>query len=117
MTRIEPGPIRVRFASSASSASFASLLESQTHSNWRVDLRSLLAELLRLGRHAGLRCRIIPNVLRDLHRAELWPAHRAEMCDLGAVGRQRLVMVCASGDGVERQVELIDPTELEARLA
>src|ERR1043165_7749536 len=92
-------------------------LESQTNSNWRVDLRPLLLELFGLSGHARLRRGIVPDVLGDLHRAELWAAHRAEVRDLGAVGRKRLVMVRARGDRIERQVELIDPSELEARFA
>src|SRR5690348_4343287 len=48
----------------------------------------------------------VANLLRDLHAAELRPAHRAEVRDLGAVGRQRLIMKRARRDGIERQVEL-----------
>ena len=39
------------------------------------------------------------------------------MRDLGAFGRQRLVVVGPRRDRIERQVELILPAELEARLA
>src|SRR5262245_59136808 len=56
------------------------------------------------------------ELLRQLHRAELRAAHRAEMRYLGAVGGQRLVVEGARGDGIEREVELILPAELEARL-
>ena len=38
------------------------------------------------------------------------------MRDLGAVGRQRLVVIRARRDGIHRQVELILPPEFEARL-
>ena len=36
------------------------------------------------------------------------------MRDLGAVGGERLVMVGEGGDGVEGEVELVAPAELEA---
>ena len=58
-------------------------------------------ELRRLVGHSLLHVlppRLIPHVLRDLHRAELGAAHRAEVRHLGAVGRQRLVVVGARGD-------------------
>jgi hypothetical protein len=60
------------------------------------------------------RRRIIPHVLRDLHRAELRPAHRAEMRDLVGVLRQRFVVVAARGFGIEAEVELVLPAEVEA---
>src|SRR6185436_3383226 len=69
-----------------------------------------------LGRHALLGG-VLADFLRDLHRAELRPAHRAEVGELGAVGRQRLVVELARGLGIEREVELVLPAELEARLA
>ena len=59
---------------------------------------------------------IVAHLLRQLHRAELRSAHRAEVRHLGAVGRQRRVVVRARGDRIERQVELILPAELEPRL-
>src|SRR5690606_20085139 len=55
-----------------------------------------------------------PHVLADLHRAELRAAHGAEVSLLGRGGGQRLVVVGAGGVGVERQVELVLPAELEA---
>src|SRR5690606_39391896 len=42
-----------------------------------VDLATRLAELPRLFCHSELRC--LPDVLRDLHRAELRSTHRAEV--------------------------------------
>jgi regulator of sigma E protease len=56
------------------------------------------------------------HLLRQLHAAELRSAHRAEVRDLGAVGWQRFVVIRARGHGIHRQVELIFPAELEARL-
>ena len=46
--------------------------------------------------------RVVPDVLRDAHRAELRAAHRAEVRCLGGFGRQRLVVVFPCGVGVER---------------
>src|SRR6202035_1612165 len=60
--------------------------------------------------------RVVADVLRDAHAAELGPAHRAEMRDLGTRGRERLVVHRASGLGIEAQVELIFPAEVEACL-
>src|SRR6185503_16010526 len=82
------------------------------------ELRTLLLEPLGEGRAlreaqlGGIRA----HFLRDLHRAELRPAHRAEVRALRALGRQRLVVERARRVGVERQLELILPAELEARL-
>jgi hypothetical protein len=59
----------------------------------------------------------LAHFLGDLHRAEARPAHRAEVGDLGAVLRQRRVVVLARGLRIERKVELVLPAELEARLA
>ena len=47
----------------------------------------------------------------NVHRAELRPAHRAEVRDLGAVGREGRVVELPSGLRVERQVELVGPAE------
>src|SRR5215212_10964984 len=60
--------------------------------------------------------RVLPHLLRDLHRAEVRAAHRAEVRELGALLRERLVVVLARDLGVEGEVELILPAELEARL-
>jgi len=57
----------------------------------------------------------VADFLSDLHRAELGAAHRAEVGGLGAFGGQRLVVVVLRRVGVERQVELVAPAELEAR--
>src|SRR5215813_8822524 len=85
-----------------------------------VQLPALLAEgggLLAHARRHGLlgrdavRLRVIAHVLGDLHRAEVWAAHRAEVRALRGRRRQRLVVELARGLGVERQVELIVPPE------
>ncbi len=59
---------------------------------------------------------VLAHVLRDLHRAEVRAAHRAEVGELGPLGRQGLVVELAGGLGIEREVELVLPAELEARL-
>src|SRR5580692_4820984 len=82
-----------------------------------VERPALVQELARLLRHAGHRLGFLAKILGDLHRAEFRAAHRAEMRDLVAVLRQRLVVELARGVGIERQVELILPAEVEARLA
>src|SRR5215470_7027469 len=60
--------------------------------------------------------RIVAHVLRDAHRTEMRSAHRAEMRCLGCFRRQRLVVELTRGGGIERQLELVFPAELEARL-
>src|SRR5262245_25405753 len=73
-----------------------------------LELGGLVAKALGqrhgLGGHA-LPGRVVADLLRDLHRAELRPAHRAEVRELGPVGRQRLVVELACGLGIEREVE------------
>src|SRR5205814_544688 len=59
---------------------------------------------------------VLPDLLRDLHRAELGTAHRAEVRDLGALGRQGLVVELAGRLRIEREVELVLPAKLEACL-
>src|SRR4029453_397382 len=82
------------------------------------ELLGLLAEPLhdrsRLLRDAVLGG-VVADVLRDLHRAEVRPAHRAEVGQLRALGGQGLVVELARRLRVEREVELILPPELEAR--
>src|ERR1044071_4613012 len=70
--------------------------------------RGLLVELVFRG--------VVPDLLRDLHGAEVRAAHRAEVRELGALLRERLVVVLARDLGVEGEVELILPAELEAGL-
>src|SRR5262249_4093045 len=59
---------------------------------------------------------VVPHVLGDLHGAEVRAAHRAEVGDLGPRRGQGLVVELARRLGIERQVELILPAELEAGL-
>src|ERR1044072_7997658 len=59
---------------------------------------------------------VVADLLRDVHRAEVRAAHRAEVRELGSFLRQGLVVILARDFGVEREVELILPAELEARL-
>src|SRR5437667_9565359 len=91
-----------------------------------VDLAAALPELLRffpeplrdrgrLLRDAVLRG-VVADVLGDLHRAEVRPAHRAEVGELRALGRQGLVVELARRLRVEREVELVLPAELAARV-
>src|SRR5438128_1851213 len=99
---------------------------SQATSGATVDLAAALPELLRLlleplHERRGLlgdavRGGVVAHVLRDLHRAEVRPAHRAEVGELRPLGGQGLVVELARGLGIERQVELVLPAELEARL-
>src|SRR5260221_5830304 len=82
-----------------------------------VDLATRGAKLLGLLAHACFDGRgIVAHVLCDLPGTELRTAHRAEVRDLRAVGGQRFVVIRQRGDRIEREVELISPTELEARL-
>src|ERR1700694_1894305 len=90
-----------------------------------IDFAAALHELDGLGFHAlrqrfllrnALRLGILPHVLRDLHRAEVRAAHRAEVRQLGTFLRQRLVVELARLVGIEPEVELVLPAELEACL-
>jgi hypothetical protein len=58
---------------------------------------------------------VVAHVLRDLHRAEVRPAHRAEVSDLRALCGQGHVVELACRLGIEREVELVLPAELEPR--
>src|SRR6202011_1776324 len=60
-------------------------------------------EFRRLLRHAALALGVVAHVLRDLHGAEMRPAHRAEVRDLRAVRGQRLVVELLRGVGIEAQ--------------
>ena len=95
-------------------------------SHLRVNLRALLDELLRLLFHALLQRRLLgealfggvfADVLGDFHRAEVRAAHAAEMGGFGAFLREGFVVELARGHGVEAEVELVLPAELEAGLA
>mmetsp|Transcript_10926 Transcript_10926/g.27584 ORF Transcript_10926/g.27584 Transcript_10926/m.27584 type:complete len:604 (-) Transcript_10926:142-1953(-) len=60
--------------------------------------------------------RILPDLLRDLHAAEFGAAHAAEVGDLGRLLGQRLVVEGPRRHRVQRQVELVVPPEVEARM-
>ena len=83
-----------------------------------IHLAAHLPEFLRHLRHALFfvvqSSGVVAHVLRDLHRAEVRPAHRAEVRDLHAVLGQRLVVIFACGVGIEPEIELILPAEVEA---
>src|SRR4029434_541363 len=88
-----------------------------------VDLSSACLELFSLLAHPSFNRRLliesllrreIAHVLRDLHRAEMRAAHRAEMGLFRALLRQRLVVEFARGLGVEREAELRLHAEFEA---
>src|ERR1700752_2235326 len=55
------------------------------------------------------------DLARDVHRAELRPAHRAKLGALEILGGQRLVVQLARARGIERQPELLVPVERIAR--
>src|SRR6266498_4423037 len=88
-----------------------------------VDLGALPQKLFRLLAQPDLdrllfgnleRGRVVADVLRDLHRAEVGAAHRAEVGKLRAFGGEGLVVELAGGLRVKREVELVLPAELEA---
>src|SRR3989454_909868 len=99
---------------------------SQATSGATVDLAAALPELLRLlleplHKRRGLlgdavAGGVLAHVLRDLHRAEVRPAHRAEVRELRPLRGQGLVVELARRLRIEREVELVLPAELEARL-
>src|SRR5262245_35941208 len=81
---------------------------------FQVDRSAVRAKLGGLLVHALARA--LADLLRQLHAAELRAAHRAEMRQLGAFGRQGFVVERARRHRIEREVELIFPAELEAGL-
>src|SRR5947208_1809295 len=98
----------------------------------QVEIASHLLELGAHRRHAILdgaahrhphtrgivqRRRIIPHILCDLHRAEFWAAHRAEVGDLVGFLRQGFVVEAFCGVRIEAEVELVGPAEVEAGAA
>src|SRR6185312_12096106 len=81
-----------------------------------IDLTAARAKLLGHLAHPLLAlARLRTHLVRDAHRAEFRSTHRAEMCHLVRLFRQRLIMERARGVRIERKVELIFPTEIEAR--
>jgi hypothetical protein len=57
------------------------------------------------------------GIRTSLYSTEMRTAHGAEMRELGAFLRQRLVVEFLRLFGIEAEVELIGPAEFEARLA
>ena len=53
------------------------------------------------GKFHGFLVHSLPNILRNAHGAEFWPAHGAKMRRLGGFSGKRLVVVRARGDGVQ----------------
>lgn len=68
-------------------------------------------------RVGSLPCCIIPQVLDLFHAAQFRPAHRAEVGDPGAFGRQGFVMIFERCFRVEREGALVSPAEIEAGVA
>src|SRR5882757_2222368 len=79
-----------------------------------VDLTTHGAKLLRHLTHALL-LRFGAHLMGNTHGAEFRSAHGAEMSGLVAFLRQRLVMKGAGRVGVQREIELVLPPEIEAR--
>src|ERR1700704_4656099 len=100
--------------------------ESLSDSSLGVKLAALLGELAGLLLHALLQGLflgdrlfggVFADVFGDLHRAEVRAAHAAEMRGLRAFLREGFVVEFAGGLGIEAEVELILPAELEAGFA
>src|SRR5262245_3750852 len=96
-----------------------------TPSRFCVNLRPTLHKLPAFLFHPDLQririrptmCRrIFPNVLSNLHRAEMWAAHGTEVRELRAFLWQGFIVILARDFGVEGKVELIFPAEFETRL-
>src|SRR5262245_30122113 len=94
-----------------------------TPSRFCVNLRPLLHKLPTLLFHPNLqricirdpmRRGILPYILRDLHRAEMWAAHRTEVRELRAFLWQGFVVILACDFGVEREIKLIFPAKFKA---
>jgi hypothetical protein len=84
-----------------------------------IKLAALFQKLGALFRHPffalGHRQNFLAQILRDLHRAELRPAHRAKMRGFMRLFRQRFVMEEPRRIGIETEIELILPAEIEPR--
>src|SRR6267378_5585285 len=90
----------------------------------RINLGARCGKLPRFLFHTNRQCLVfryllfggkLPHILRNLHRAEMWTAHGAEMCGLRSFLRQGLVVELTRGLRIEREVELIFPAKFEAR--
>mmetsp|Transcript_7691 Transcript_7691/g.13557 ORF Transcript_7691/g.13557 Transcript_7691/m.13557 type:complete len:298 (-) Transcript_7691:27-920(-) len=75
----------------------------QTHVDRLIDTISVLSS-------------VFSDIFGDAHGAELGTAHGAEVSHLPGVRRDGLVVHGASGHRIQRQVELIVPSELESGL-
>ena len=84
-----------------------------------VDFGAVLDELDGLGLHTGFECfglvdflsrSVLAHVLRDLHRAEVRAAHRAEVSDLGRILGQGFVVERRGFVRIQTEVELFFPT-------
>src|SRR5690606_34240170 len=84
-----------------------------------VDFGARFAEFLRHLLHAAFLLfelrGVIAYLLRDFHGAEFRAAHGTEMRDLVTFLGQGLVVEVPRTLGIEREVELVFPAELEAR--
>src|SRR5262245_53964746 len=94
-------------------------------SDFLVDLRSLFEELAALLLEPGFERivfmhsqagGVVADVLSNLHRAEVRSAHAAEMRDLRSILRESFVVEFTGRIRIEREIELIFRSELEARL-
>jgi hypothetical protein len=93
---------------------------------WDVKLVTFFCELARLFLKANFK-RSFPanampssklaNILGYFHAAKMRSTHGTEVSGLRAFGGKRFVVKLARGLGIEREIELIFPSELEARFA
>ena len=90
-----------------------------------INFAACFDKLSRLLAHSGrerlvireaLLLSVFADVLRDLHRAEMRAAHRAEMGEFGAFGRKRFVMIFAGDFRIESEIELVFPAKLKTSL-
>src|SRR6266496_405520 len=96
------------------------------HSGFGVNLSSSLMKFFRLllksaldrcGFISPFLCRISSNVFGDAHGAKMRPAHGTKMSRFRAFGGKCFVVELAGGFGIECEIELIFPSELEASFA
>ena len=57
----------------------------------------------------------LSDILSYLHGTKMWPTHRTEMGRFRSLLRERLIMKFPSSFRIQRQVELILPSEFKAR--
>src|SRR5439155_202816 len=80
------------------------------------DLTVVLTDLP-TGDRSKVTAELALDLPRDVHRAELRPAHRTELGRLEVLGGQGLVVQLARPFGIEREAELLVPVERVARPA